>query len=151
MSDHAHGAAHDGGHSGEFHSHFKSYFSVFVALCLFTLVSYAADKIQGLFPNRNVMTAIVLGIALCKALCVMLIFMHLKFERAWKYLLLAPTFILAATIPFALTPDIGSSYYTPTAPQILEHEAQEAQKAADKASGHHKSGHGDSEKKGSHH
>jgi hypothetical protein len=66
----------------------------------------------------------------------MTIFMHLKFERAWKYLLLAPTFILAATIPFALTPDVGSSYYTPTAPQIAEYEAQQAAKAAGKHDDH---------------
>ena len=38
-------------------------------------------------------------------------FMHLKFERAWKYLLLAPTIILAAALPISLRPDIGETYY----------------------------------------
>jgi hypothetical protein len=53
----------------------------------------------------------------------MMVFMHLKFERAWKYLLLAPTLILACTIPFALAPDIAFHYYTQDAPQVYEFEA----------------------------
>lgn len=129
MSDH--------GHDGEFHSHGALYFKIFAALCVFTIISILADVFHGLV-SKQVLIVVVLAVAACKALCVMLIFMHLKFERAWKYLLLAPTLILAATIPFALTPDVGSSYYTPTAPQISEYEAQEAAKAA----GHH-DGHGD--------
>ncbi len=108
---------------------------IFAALCVFTLISIVADVIH--IPNRALLVGIVLAVAVCKALCVLLIFMHLKFERAWKYLLLAPTLILACTIPFALTPDIGLHYYTPTAPQIYEYEAQQA------AGGGHGGGHGD--------
>lgn len=134
MSDPTHDASHD----GEFHSHGKLYFSIFLALCVFTGISIAADLFH--IPNKALLIGIVFAVAVCKALCVMLIFMHLKFERAWKYLLLAPTFILAATIPFALTPDIGTHYYVPTAPQIAEHEAQEAAKAAGHGDSH---GHGD--------
>lgn len=115
--------SHDGGHEHEYHSHGKLYFAVFAALCGFTLISIVADIVH--IP-REVKAGVVLAVAVCKALCVMMIFMHLKFERAWKYLLLAPTLILAATIPFALTPDIGVHYYTPTAPQIREYEAQQA-------------------------
>ncbi len=122
MSDHDH----------EFHSHFKIYLVIFAALCGFTILSILADVVKIPYGAK---VGIVLAVASCKALCVMLIFMHLKFERAWKYLLLTPTLILAATIPFALIPDIGSSYYTPTAPQIREYEAQQA------AGGSH--GHGD--------
>lgn len=120
MSDHSHEA----GHQHEYHSHGKLYFMIFAALCVFTLISIVADVIH--IPNRALLVGIVLAVAVCKALCVLLIFMHLKFERAWKYLLLAPTLILACTIPFALTPDIGLHYYTPTAPQIYEYEAQQA-------------------------
>ena len=111
MSDHEH----------EFHSHFKLYLVIFAALCGFTILSILADVVTIPYEAK---IGIVLAVASCKALCVMLIFMHLKFERAWKYLLLTPTIILAATIPFALIPDIGSSYYTPTAPQIREYEAR---------------------------
>ncbi|MBS0206674.1 MAG: cytochrome C oxidase subunit IV family protein [Planctomycetes bacterium] len=118
MSDHEHGG------DEEFHSHGKLYFSIFLVLCCFTGISIAADLIH--LPNRAMLAGIVLAVAVCKALCVMLIFMHLKFERAWKYLLLTPTLILAFTIPFALAPDVGMHYYTQTAPQIREFEAQQA-------------------------
>jgi cytochrome c oxidase subunit 4 len=60
----------------------------------------------------------VLAVACGKALCVMMYFMHLKFEGNWKFVLLAPTTILAIGLPLALFPDVGSSYYTSTAPQI---------------------------------
>lgn len=121
-------------HHDEYHSHGKLYLSVFFALCGFTGISIVADLVH--IPNRAMLIGIVLSVAVCKALCVMLIFMHLKFERAWKYLLLAPTFILACTIPFALAPDVGMHYYTVTVPQLAEYEAQQEQ------GGGHGSGHG---------
>ena len=53
---------------------------------------------------------IVLAVATAKALFVMMYFMHLKFEVNWKYVLLAPTTILAIGVPLAIIPDIGLSY-----------------------------------------
>lgn len=122
MSDHDSSHAADGGH--EHHSHGRTYFLVFCALCVFTLMSIGADYLE--MANKNILRAIILAVATSKALCVMMYFMHLKFEGAWKYLLLAPTFILAATIPFALVPDIGAHYYTVDVPQRYEFEGQEA-------------------------
>ena len=54
---------------------------------------------------------IVLSVAVCKALCVMLIFMHLKFEGPWKYALLAPTITLAAGIIITLGAEFSVHYY----------------------------------------
>lgn len=125
-------------HHDEYHSHGKLYLSVFFALCGFTAISIVADLVH--IPNRAMLIGIVLSVAVCKALCVMLIFMHLKFERAWKYLLLAPTFILACTIPFALAPDVGMHYYTVSVPQLAEYEAQQAHKGD--GHGGHGSDHG---------
>ena len=65
----------------------------------------------------GVLAVIVLAIASAKALCVMLYFMHLKFERNWKYVLLAPTFVLACGLPLALLPDVGVHYYDIDVPQ----------------------------------
>lgn len=109
-------------------SHGGAYFVVFLALCGFTAVSVAADLLH--FENRNVLRIVVLAVATAKALCVMMYFMHLKFERAWKYLLLAPTLILASAIPFALMPDVGLHYYTPDVPQLHEYEHQQEAGAA---------------------
>ncbi len=116
MSDHDH---------EEFHSHAKLYFAVFIALCVFTAISVLADVVN--LGNKNLLRVIVMSVATAKALCVMLYFMHLKFERAWKYLLLAPTLILAAAIPFALMPDMVYFYYPQESPQIYEYERMEAE------------------------
>lgn len=127
MSDHAVTHAAEAGHDhDEHHSHGGTYFIVFLVLCCFTLMSIGADYLQ--MANKNILRAIILAVATSKALCVMMYFMHLKFEGAWKYLLLAPTFILAATLPFALVPDVGTHYYTVDVPQRYEYEAQEAAK-----------------------
>lgn len=131
MSDQAHEYDHDSDSTSGHHSHGKVYFAVFCALCVFTVLSIVADLVH--IPNRIVLIGIVLAVATCKALCVMLYFMHLKFERAWKYLLLAPTMILACTIPFALAPDIGMNYYTRDVPQVHEYEAQQSSHKSDHA------------------
>lgn len=123
MSDHQHHESHAG-----------AYLAVFLALCGFTAVSVVADLIH--IPNRAVLVAIVLAVATAKALCVMMYFMHLKFERAWKYMLLAPTFILAAGMMIALVPDIGEHYYTVDSPQVHEHE-NDLKRAEQHAGEHH--------------
>jgi cytochrome c oxidase subunit 4 len=109
-----------------YESHLRTYGAVFLALCVFTVMSIMADVLH--FANHNVTVAIVLAVAVAKALCVMMFFMHLKFERAWKYLLLAPTLILASAIPFALMPDVGMHYYTPDNPQLHEYETRNVEK-----------------------
>ena len=101
---------------GEHHSH-PPYKFIFGLLCLFTGLSWLADEAQGLFPNMGFLATFVLIVATAKALCVLLYFMHLKFERNWKYVLLAPTFILACGLPLALLPDVGVHYYDVDVPQ----------------------------------
>ncbi|GIX03501.1 MAG: hypothetical protein KatS3mg113_0507 [Planctomycetaceae bacterium] len=113
-------------HAEHHESHLKTYGAVFLALCVFTGLSILADVLR--FSNHKVTVALVMSVAVAKALCVMLYFMHLKFERAWKYLLLAPTIILAIAIPLALASDIGMHYYTPSAPQIEEYWRQQSEK-----------------------
>jgi len=122
MSNHDSSPVSEDQHAHEHHSHSGTYFLVFCALCVFTLMSILADYYQ--FSNKNLLRAIILAVASSKAMCVMMYFMHLKFEGAWKYLLLAPTFILAFTIPFALMPDVGMHYYTVDVPQVYEYESQ---------------------------
>ncbi len=98
----------------EHHPH-VNYWMIFAALCVLTLVSWAADEIG----NKGLVLAIVvLSVATAKALFVMLYFMHLKFEGKWKFVLLAPTMVLALAIPAALMPDIGSHYYDYEVPQL---------------------------------
>jgi cytochrome c oxidase subunit 4 len=113
-------------------SHGAAYFRVFCALCVFTGISVVADLVH--LPNKYLLAAIVLAVAVAKALCVMMFFMHLKFERAWKYLLLGPTLILALALPVALRPDIGLHYYNLDVPQVRDYPEHEALMHED---GHH--------------
>jgi len=123
MSDHDH---------DDHPSHGAAYLRVFIALCVFTGISVAADLVH--MESKILLGAIVLAVAVAKALCVMMFFMHLKFERAWKYLLLAPTIILALALPISLRPDIGETYYTQDVQQQRDYEEQQANKHD---SGHH--------------
>lgn len=96
-------------------THHVNYFAIFIALCICTALSVVFDVLH--LENRLVLIVLVLGVATAKALFVMTYFMHLKFEGRWKYVLLAPTTILALGIPLALLPDIGVHYYTVDVPQ----------------------------------
>ncbi len=98
----------------EEHSDHVNYFYVFLLLCVFTAASVVADVVH--IDSKLVVIVIVLAIATAKAMCVMMFFMHLKFEGNWKYVLLAPTVILAIGLPLALLPDVGVHYY-PADPQ----------------------------------
>ena len=67
-------------------SHDKIYWAVFFALCIFTGLSFAADELPVKEAGSEsasgwstpVIAVIVLAIAVAKATCVMLYFMHLK-------------------------------------------------------------------------
>ena len=113
-------------------AHGKIYFGVFLALCLLTVLSVVADLLE--FADRRVLVVIVLSVATAKASCVLLYFMHLRFELAWKYLLVGPTLVLAASLPLALLSDISFHYYTNEAPQLRQLQLQQ-QHAAEPHSG----------------
>jgi cytochrome c oxidase subunit 4 len=98
--------------------HHVNYFVIFIVLCVFTALSVLFDVLS--IENRIVLIVLVLAVAVAKASCVMMFFMHLKFEGNWKYVLLGPTAVLAIGLPLALIPDIGVPYYYDRAPQKLE-------------------------------
>lgn len=114
MSD-QHAPASADPHAGEAQHPHVNYWMIFAALCVLTVVSWVADEVG----NKGLVLAlVVLAVATCKALFVMMYFMHLKFEGKWKFVLLAPTIVLAMAIPAALMPDIGSHYYDYQVPQL---------------------------------
>lgn len=118
-------------------THHVNYLAIFGVLCVCTALSVIFDVIH---LSKAVTIVLVMSVAITKALCVMMFFMHLKFEGNWKFVLLAPTTILAIGLPLALYPDVGASYYTQTAPQVTswadeiseyqEHHAEPAEPAA---------------------
>jgi cytochrome c oxidase subunit 4 len=115
-------------------AHHVRYGYIFALLCVFTALSWGADELKqrGLMSNKLLVITVVLAIASAKALFVMMYFMHLKFEGKWKFVLLAPTVILAIGLPLALLPDIGLHYYDNRSPQIQDAE-REAERESDAA------------------
>ncbi|MEZ6045799.1 MAG: cytochrome C oxidase subunit IV family protein [Planctomycetaceae bacterium] len=95
----------------------KLYLTIFLILCVCTAISWLVDELH--INNIMLLIVTVLAIATLKAGFVMLFFMHLKFEKNWKYALLLPTIILAIGLPMTLLPDIGLHYYTNVNPQAL--------------------------------
>ena len=83
---------------------------MFGTLCALTLVSVGFDLLPN--PPKAALIALVFGVAAAKAYCVMSWFMHLRFEGAWKYIVLVPTSLLGAGLVLALLPDIALHYYT---------------------------------------
>jgi cytochrome c oxidase subunit 4 len=125
----AESAAHDA------HPH-VNYLAVFGALIVLTIASYVADKVGGTV-GKTLVVMIVLTVACFKAMFVMLYFMHLKFEGNWKFVLLAPTIILAMAIVAALMPDIGSHYYDFQVPQMQTASESEGDLHAGESTGDH--------------
>ncbi|MBX7103459.1 MAG: cytochrome C oxidase subunit IV family protein [Gemmataceae bacterium] len=93
--NHAHGAS------------VGSYIAVFIALCVFTAVSFVANTLvhKGTMSQQTAF-AIILGVAVIKATLVALIFMHVKWDWSKLYFMILPSFILAPFLIFALLPDI---------------------------------------------
>jgi len=99
-------------------SHHVNYRTIFIALCICTLLSIAFDLGKDVL-SRYLLVTLVLAVAVCKATFVLLYFMHIKFEAGWKYVLLAPTMVLACALPFALAPDMAFHYYFVAVPQSI--------------------------------
>ncbi len=82
------------------------YLAVAVALAIFTAVSFVVNSmVRGGSISAHAGFAIILGVAVCKALLVGAFFMHLKFEWGKLYFLIVPAFILGLMMMLVLLPD----------------------------------------------
>jgi len=90
------------------HGSTKLYLSVFLALCALTTLSFLTY-----FPfwRERVPTEIsrtfMMAVSCCKALLVILFFMHLKWEASWKWVLTIPASLMSIFLMLALVPDVG--------------------------------------------
>lgn len=101
MSDHAHAHEHHGPAT------IGPYVSVAVALTAFTLVSFVVNGMVtggSLTPFNGFL--LILGAAVCKALLVCVVFMHLRWDWSKVYFMIVPALILAPFLMLALLPDI---------------------------------------------
>lgn len=91
----------------------RFFFGIFLVLVALTLASFAVGNLE-LFASKQSKWIVMIGISVAKASIVILFFMHLWWEKSWKYLLTIPTTIMAIVLVVALIPDIlqRRNYYS---------------------------------------
>ncbi len=102
-SEPGHATTHDASHD----MRIKAYFTVFIALSVFTLISFIANYgVHKEWISLNTSFVIILGVAIIKAFLVGLIFMHLNFDWNRVYFIIVPISILGVMMMLVLLPDI---------------------------------------------
>lgn len=107
-------SAHAHGHHEE-HGSLSTYIAVFVGLLILTVLSFAVGNWHDLKERApGVVWAFMMAVSVCKALLVILFFMHLKWEANWKYVLTVPCCIMSVFLVLMLVPDVGrrTKHYT---------------------------------------
>ena len=86
---------------------FKTYMAIFFALCVFTALSFVFNELaRHDIISYDASVAAIVIVAIVKALCVALIFMHLKFDFGRLYCIIIPVSIMAVMMIIVLLPDI---------------------------------------------
>jgi caa(3)-type oxidase subunit IV len=85
---------------------FKAYIKVFIALSVFTVVSFACNYLvyQGVLSHMT-SAAIIMSVAIVKAGCVAYIFMHLNHDWKTVYCIMVPVLIMCVMLVIVLLPD----------------------------------------------
>ncbi|MEM7785381.1 MAG: cytochrome C oxidase subunit IV family protein, partial [Planctomycetota bacterium] len=79
---------------------------VFLMLCGLTAISFWIAN-SPLMDNRIYGWAAMMAVSVAKAMLVILFFMHLWWERRWKYVLTIPSLIMSVLLVILLIPDVG--------------------------------------------
>jgi caa(3)-type oxidase subunit IV len=90
--------------------HIKAYFAVFGALSVCTAMSFVVNRFFP--PPDHTGAAIIMGVAVVKAVLVGYIFMHLKWDWRNVYFIIFPLFILATMMVIVLMPDLVYAWRT---------------------------------------
>lgn len=89
--------------------HTKLYLVVFAALAVFTAISFFVNAI---FPKHSMTAAaIIMAVAVIKAVLVGMIFMHLKWDWGKLYFMIVPAFILGTMMMMVLMPDFVLAWH----------------------------------------
>lgn len=96
----------EAGHSE--HSVTGAMIVVFVALCVLTCASLLTytDFWQQRVP-MEIGRGVMLAVSVCKAFLVATFFMHLWWEKSWKWVVTIPALCVSTLLCVALVPDIG--------------------------------------------
>jgi caa(3)-type oxidase subunit IV len=88
---------------------FRAYLTVFIALSVFTLISFIVNWIYGIGSGTG--AAIIMAVAVIKACLVGIIFMHLKWDWYKLYFMIVPAFIIGTMMIIVLLPDIVLAWH----------------------------------------
>jgi caa(3)-type oxidase subunit IV len=81
----------------------NTYLGIFAVLSVCTLMSFLVNHFLG---QNHTSMGIIMLISVVKAVCVAMIFMHLKFDWSRVYFLIVPVMILGVMMMLVLLPDI---------------------------------------------
>jgi cytochrome c oxidase subunit IV len=85
---------------------FKAYITIFIALCVFTALSFFFNFLVHLGVLSHMTSAgLILLVAVIKAGCVAWIFMHLKQDWGLVYCIMVPVLIMCVMLMIVLMPD----------------------------------------------
>ncbi len=94
----------------EHHGGLGLYIYVFFALCVLTGASFFTYSAAWPFKGENqqwVGWTFMMAVSCTKAMLVIMFFMHVKYEKSWKYVLTVPTAMMAVFLVLMLIPDVG--------------------------------------------
>ena len=101
-ASHSSSSGHEDGHGTKIGVFVK----VFGALCVLTALSFGIAN-SPLMNSKLVGWLMMMTVSCAKAFLVISFFMHLRWERSWKYVLTIPTIIMGILLVVALVPDIA--------------------------------------------
>lgn len=109
MTDTTATETHADGHAG---TGTNVYLVIFAALAVFTILSFVFNsaKRSGAI-TKETSFALILGVAVCKAVLVAMFFMHLKFDWGRLYFLIVPALVLGTLLIVVLLPDIVLAWH----------------------------------------
>jgi cytochrome c oxidase subunit IV len=99
---------------------------VAAALAIFTSVSFIVNSfVRDHVIEPHVGFTIILGVAVCKALLVGAVFMHLRWEWGKLYFMIVPAFILGTMMMMVLMPDAVISWVRESQEAPAIHKAEQ--------------------------
>lgn len=102
-------------HPGHEHHHhhahhgptLQMYLTIFIALSVFTIVSFIVNgAVRSESLSAETGFALILGVAIVKAVLVGLVFMHLKYDWGRLFFIIIPVSIMGVLLVVVLLPDI---------------------------------------------
>ena len=92
-------------------SHRGVFIVVFLMLCALTGLSFWIAN-SHLMEDKMMGWMAMMGVSVAKAFLVVTFFMHLWWEKNWKYVLTIPAILMAALLVMLLVPDIADRVQT---------------------------------------